>query len=86
MLRAVGGLTVDAVRVGFSMASRAKHPRACAGRKHATTKLAELDALAERIAVVKRLLQESLRCGCVEPDACGKVFRSPGSRSTRSAK
>ncbi len=46
----------------------------------ATTKLAELDALAARIEVMKKLLREALRCGCVELDACGKLFQSRANR------
>jgi DNA-binding transcriptional MerR regulator len=52
----------------------------------ATTKLAELDALSARIVVMKKLLREALRCGCVELDACGKLFHSRASRKPRSAK
>jgi DNA-binding transcriptional MerR regulator len=49
----------------------------------ATTKLAELDALAARIEVMKKLLREALRCGCVELDACGKLFRARAGRKPR---
>lgn len=52
----------------------------------AATKLAELDALAARIEVMKKLLREALRCGCVELDACGKLFQSRAGRSARRAK
>jgi DNA-binding transcriptional MerR regulator len=44
-------------------------------QKLATAKLAEMEALAARIDVMKKLLREALRCGCVELDACGKLFR-----------
>ena len=48
-------------------------------QKLATAKLEELEALAARIDAMKQLLREALRCGCVELDACGKLFRSrPG--------
>lgn len=54
----------------------------------ATTKLVELEALAARIEVMKRLLREALRCGCVELHSCGKLFRSRGlpPRNPRSTK
>lgn len=44
-------------------------------QKLATAKLAEMEALSVRIEAMKRLLREALRCGCVELDACGKLFR-----------
>lgn len=46
----------------------------------ATAKLAEMEALAARIVAMKKLLREALRCGCVELDACGKLFRVRASR------
>lgn len=52
----------------------------------ATTKLEELDALTARIEVMKKLLREALRCGCVELDACGKFFQSRALRNGRNAK
>ena len=42
----------------------------------ATAKLAEMEALAARIDAMKKLLREALRCGCVELDACGRLFRA----------
>ena len=42
----------------------------------ATAKLAEMEALAARIDAMKKLLRDALRCGCVELDSCGKIFRS----------
>jgi MerR family redox-sensitive transcriptional activator SoxR len=44
-------------------------------QKLATAKLAEVEALAMRIDAMKGLLQEALRCGCVDLDACGRMFR-----------
>jgi hypothetical protein len=35
----------------------------------------EVEALATRIDAMKRLLQEALRCGCIDLDACGRMFR-----------
>jgi MerR family transcriptional regulator, redox-sensitive transcriptional activator SoxR len=49
-------------------------------QKLATAKLAEMEALAERIETMKELLREALRCGCVELDACGKLFRQRADR------
>lgn len=50
-------------------------------QKLATAKLAEMEALAARIEAMKQLLREALRCGCVELDACGKLFRARTSRA-----
>ena len=44
-------------------------------QKLATAKLAEMEALAARVETMKKMLREALRCGCVELDACGKLFR-----------
>lgn len=52
-------------------------------QKLATAKLAEMEALAARIEAMKQLLREALRCGCVELDACGKLFRARGDRRAR---
>ena len=49
-------------------------------QKLATAKLAEMEALAARIEAMKQLLREALRCGCVELDACGKLFRARANR------
>lgn len=51
-------------------------PAGARWKKLATAKLAEMEALAARIEAMKQLLREALRCGCVELDACGKLFRS----------
>lgn len=51
-------------------------PAGARWKKLVTAKLAEMEALAARIEAMKQLLREALRCGCVELDACGKVFRS----------
>lgn len=48
-------------------------------KKLATAKLAEMEALAARIEAMKKLLREALRCGCIELDACGKLFRTRAS-------
>jgi MerR family redox-sensitive transcriptional activator SoxR len=45
-------------------------------KKLASAKLAEMEALAARIETMKLMLREALRCGCVELDACGKLFRN----------
>lgn len=45
-------------------------------QKLATAKLAEMEALAARIEAMKAVLRDALRCGCVELDACGKIFRA----------
>ena len=51
-------------------------PAGARWQKLATAKLAEMEALAARIDTMKQLLREALRCGCVELDACGKLFRA----------
>ena len=51
-------------------------PAGARWQKLATSKLAEMEALAARIDAMKNLLREALRCGCVELDACGKLFRA----------
>lgn len=51
-------------------------PAGARWQKLATAKLAEIEALAARIDSMKQLLREALRCGCVELEACGKLFRS----------
>ena len=47
-------------------------------QKLAKAKLAEMEALAARVEAMKALLREALRCGCVELDACGRLFRERG--------
>ena len=52
-------------------------------QKLATTKLAEIDALMAKLETMRKLLRTTLRCGCVDLDACGRVFRAKrGARST----
>jgi hypothetical protein len=36
----------------------------------------EIEALASRIEAMKQMLREALRCGCIDLDSCGKLFRS----------
>lgn len=45
----------------------------------ATAKLAELESAATRIEAMKTLLKEALRCGCIELESCGRLFRTSGS-------
>jgi DNA-binding transcriptional MerR regulator len=45
-------------------------------QKLAAAKLTEMEALAAQIEAIKQMLREALRCGCVELDSCGKLFRS----------
>lgn len=52
-------------------------------KKLATAKLEEMEALAARVDAMKKLLREALRCGCVELDACGKLFRDRSSDVNR---
>ena len=53
-------------------------------KKLATAKLAEMEALAARIDAMKVMLREALRCGCVELDACGRLFRGRANSEKRS--
>jgi MerR family redox-sensitive transcriptional activator SoxR len=41
-------------------------------RKLAGKKIAELDALSRRVALMKELLENSLRCKCVDLRECGR--------------
>ncbi|MBA3451402.1 MAG: MerR family transcriptional regulator [Chloroflexia bacterium] len=43
-------------------------------RELASRKLTEIEALISRAENMKRLLQESLRCGCLTLDACAMVL------------
>jgi MerR family redox-sensitive transcriptional activator SoxR len=54
-------------------------------QKLATSKLAEMEALAARVEMMKALLREALRCGCVELEACGELFRTRGHAAPASA-
>ncbi len=45
-------------------------------QKLATAKLAEIEATITRMEMMKELLREVLRCGCVELETCGKMFRA----------
>lgn len=51
-------------------------PAGARWQKLARTKLAEIDALAARIDTMKRLLRQALRCGCVDLEACARLFRT----------
>ena len=51
-------------------------PAGARWQKLATAKLAEMEALAARIDAMKQLLREALRCGCVEIEACGRIFQT----------
>lgn len=50
-------------------------------RALAERKLGEVDALIARAEETKRVLAESLRCGCVTLDACASVLDHGGARS-----
>ncbi len=58
-------------------------------RAMAARKLAELDALVERVAQMKALLNGSFRCGCRDLDECGRLLaasesgRKPAGRRRR---
>lgn len=40
----------------------------------ARRKLAELDAMGRRVAAMRALLEEHLRCRCVDVEACGRTL------------
>lgn len=42
--------------------------------KLATAKLAELEALSQRIDTMRKVLREALRCGCVEVETCTRLL------------
>jgi DNA-binding transcriptional MerR regulator len=71
------GFTLREIRQlfdGFASAT----PAGARWQKLAAAKLTELEALAARIEIMKELLREALRCGCLELDACGRLFRERG--------
>ena len=51
-------------------------------RRLASAKLVELDALVVRVASMKRLLQQALRCGCVDVEECGRAIQRRAGRTT----
>jgi MerR family redox-sensitive transcriptional activator SoxR len=55
-------------------------PAGARWQKLATAKLAEMEALSARIDAMKQLLRRALRCGCVELEACAKLFRAHAAR------
>jgi len=61
-------------------------PAGARWQKLATAKLADMEVLSARIDAMKRLLREALRCGCVELETCGKLFRSRAARDTGDAR
>lgn len=51
-------------------------PAAARWKKLATAKLAEVNALASKVKTMKKLLEEALRCGCVDLNACGRLLKA----------
>jgi MerR family redox-sensitive transcriptional activator SoxR len=73
------GFTLREIRqlfTGFASAT----PAGSRWQKLATAKLAEVEALAARIEAMKELLREALRCGCIELETCGQLFREQAER------
>jgi DNA-binding transcriptional MerR regulator len=71
------GFTLREIRQLFSGFAPAT-PAGARWKKLATAKLVEIDALASRIEAMKQMLREALRCGCIDLDSCGKLFRERG--------
>ena len=68
------GFTLREIRQLFT-GFASETPAGVRWKKLATTKLAEMEALAARVEVMKTMLREALRCGCVELESCGELFR-----------
>src|SRR5262245_20252258 len=78
------GFTLREIRRLFN-GFAADTPAGVRWMKLATAKLAEIEALARRIEVMRVLLHEALRCGCVELESCGRLFRGrAGDKLSRS--
>lgn len=59
-------------------------PAGARWKKLAAAKLVELEALAVRLEGMKKLLKRAIRCGCIELESCGRLFRgSTGRREDR---
>jgi len=71
------GFTLREIRQLFN-GFASETPAGLRWQKLATEKLAEMEALTVRVAAMKELLREALRCGCVELEACGALFRERG--------
>lgn len=68
------GFTLREIRqlmTGFATGT----PASTRWRTLAAAKLRELDARAARLRAMKVLLREALACGCLELEACGRLFR-----------
>lgn len=66
------GLTIGEIQTlvsGFPEGTRAAER----WRELATRKLPEIDALIARLHTVRRVLEESLDCGCLTLDACARI-------------
>ena len=69
------GFTLREIRQLFT-GFASETPAGVRWKKLATAKLGEVDALAQRVEVMRELLREALRCGCIDLDACGRKVRS----------
>ena len=65
------GFTLEEIRMLFN-GFRGDVPLSKRWQDLAREKIAELDALAERIAVMKDLLERAQRCRCVDFQECGR--------------
>jgi MerR family transcriptional regulator, redox-sensitive transcriptional activator SoxR len=65
------GFTLEEVRMLFN-GFRADVPLSKRWQDLARKKIAELDALSERIAVMKDLLERAQRCRCMDSQECGR--------------
>jgi len=69
------GFSLREIRQLFS-GFAATTPAGARWQKLATAKLAEVELLAARVEVMKQLLRQALRCGCVDLDECGRLLRT----------
>ena len=67
------GFTLAEIRQLFTSCSDGT-PAAVRWKKLATAKLAEVEALGRRVEMMKKMLQELLRCGCIDFDVCAKIL------------
>lgn len=61
-------------------------PAGARWKKLAAAKLTEMEALAKRVEVMQMMLREALRCGCIELESCGRLFREAGLKATRATR
>ena len=76
------GFSIADVRLLLSAANASQRPSA-AWHELARRKRAELDATIARARRMKRLLDRTLQCRCLDLDECGRRLRTRGATSAR---